>query len=129
MPRIAKTFYVIIRSSNIGIFSPGKLQAMSTLHVVDTLKRGQTFTHVDDVDNVQYELFTNFKQAFDVYDEMYHDGEVEVAVKSHVVSRSPGGPHAFLDDLIKPSMISNMGGFDRFYIITRGSEVGIFFSW
>lgn len=80
--------------------------------------------------DARWERITTFAQALQLYTEMYHDGEVEVVDNQRVIFRSPRrdrGTHPIT--IPAPADFEDPGYTDKYYVISRGFSVGIFFSW
>ena len=80
--------------------------------------------------DAQWVKIATFPEALQLYTQMYHDGEVEVVSDQRVICRSPRhdrGTHPItiptLADFEDPSYT------EKYYVISRGFAIGIFFSW
>ena len=89
--------------------------------------QGKVPTNIPDA---RWEKMVTFAEALQLYTEMYHDGEVEVVGDQRVICRSPrhdGGTHPI--SIPTPSDIEDPGYTEKFYVVSRGFAMGIFYSW
>jgi hypothetical protein len=100
------------------------------LHIFCHRNEAQAQVPNHSMPDARWEKMATFSQALQLYTEMYHDGEVEVVRDRRVVCRSPcrdGAIHPIT--VPTPADFEDPGDVDKFYVISRGFAVGIYFSW
>jgi len=78
----------------------------------------------------QWERITTFAQALQLYTEMYHNGEIKVVDNQCVICGSPRrdrGTHPITIPAL--AEFEDPGYTNKYYVISRGFSVGIFFFW